>query len=128
MSKTSITVKRLSLFVAAFAAACVLAGSASAAGNPFGVTMVRFSPQTSPAKMHSQVEAAGGLVVGDLSAIDALAVVPRTRSFDARLTSSGSVRALFPDTLIAGDGEADSPRGRGPLERSDRGSERRRPA
>jgi hypothetical protein len=63
--------------------------------------------------MRSRVEAAGGAVVADLSAIDALAVVPRARGFDARLTSSGSVRALFPDTLIAGDVGADSPRSGG---------------
>jgi subtilisin family serine protease len=106
-------VKRPTLLLAALAAACVFAGSASAAGNPLGVAVVRFSPQTSPEQMRSQVEAAGGAIVADLSAIDALAVVPRARSFDARLTSSGSVRALFPDTLIAGDGVADNPRGGG---------------
>jgi lantibiotic leader peptide-processing serine protease len=101
-------VKRPTSLLAAFAAACVLAGSASAAGNPFGIDVVRFSPGTSPAQMRLQVAAAGGAVVADLSPIDALAVVPRARSFDARLLASGSVRALFPDTLIAGDGGADS--------------------
>jgi len=73
--ETCNTVKRLALLLAAVVAACAFAGSASAAGNPFGVTVVRFSPQTTPAQMRQAVNAAGGVVVTDLSAIDALAVV-----------------------------------------------------
>jgi lantibiotic leader peptide-processing serine protease len=106
-------VKRPSLVLAVFAAALSLAGTASAAGNPFGVAVVRFSPHASPAQMRSEVAAAGGVVVGDLSAIDALAVVPRSPSFYARLSSSGSVTTLFQDLLIAGERGMDEGRGGG---------------
>jgi subtilisin family serine protease len=107
------TVKRLTFLLAATAAACALTGSASAAGNPFGVTVVRFSAQTTPAQMRSTVTAAGGVVVGDLSAIGALAVVPRSTGFAARLNSSRSVTALFQDSLFTSDRDADAPRGGG---------------
>jgi lantibiotic leader peptide-processing serine protease len=106
-------VKGPSLVLAVFAAALSLAGTASAAGNPFGVAVVRFSPHASPAQMRSEVAAAGGVVVGDLSAIDALAVVPRARSFYARLSSSGSVTTLFQDRLIAAERGVDEGRGGG---------------
>jgi subtilisin family serine protease len=107
------TVKRLTFLLAATAAACALTGSASAAGNPFGVTVVRFSAQTTPAQMRSTVTAAGGVVVGDLTAIGALAVVPRSTGFAARLNSSRSVTALFQDSLFTSDRDADAPRGGG---------------
>jgi subtilisin family serine protease len=107
-------VKRRACFLAVFAAACVFAGSASAAGNPFGVTVVRFSPETTPAQMRAAVTAAGGVVVTDLSAIDALAVVPRSQSFDARIDANRSVTEVFEDTLLAGDRGVDlSPGGGG---------------
>jgi subtilisin family serine protease len=112
-AEISCTVKRPSLLLAAFVAACAFAGSASAAGNPFGVTVVRFSPETTPAQMRSSVVAAGGAVVGDLSAIDALAVVPRSPSFGARLASNGSVTAFFQDTLFEGDRSTDGTTGGG---------------
>jgi subtilisin family serine protease len=105
-------VKRLTFLLAAIAAACVLAGPASA-GNPFGVTVVRFSPQTTPAQMRSTVTAAAGVVVADLSAIGALAVVPRSTGFAARLDSSRSVTALFQDSLFTSDQGADVVRGGG---------------
>jgi len=95
-------VKRVTFLLAAFAASCVWAGPAFA-GNPFGVTVVRFSPHTSPAQMRSDVTTAGGVVVADLSAIDALAVVPRSARFGARLSSSRAVTAVFEDSLFAGD-------------------------
>jgi subtilisin family serine protease len=107
-------VKRRAFFLAVFAAACVFAGSASAAGNPIGVTVVRFSPETTPAQMRAAVTAAGGVVVTDLSAIDALAVVPRSQSFDARIDANRSVTEVFEDTLLAGDRGVDlSPGGGG---------------
>jgi hypothetical protein len=56
-------VKRLTLLLAAFAVACAFAGAASAGGNPFGVTVVRYTPQTSPAQMHAAVTAAGSSAV-----------------------------------------------------------------
>jgi lantibiotic leader peptide-processing serine protease len=105
-------VKRLTLLVV-FAVACVFAGSASAAGNPFGVTVVRFAPQTTPAQMRAQVTAAGGVVVADLSQIGALAVVARANGFAARVAASRSVTDLFPDTLFTSDHFADGPRGGG---------------
>jgi subtilisin family serine protease len=100
-------VKRLTLLVAAVAAVCAFAGSAAAAGNPFGVQVVRFSPETTPAQMRAAVAAAGGVVVSDLSAIDALAVVPRSASFGARIDSSRSVTVVFQDALLSADRGAD---------------------
>jgi subtilisin family serine protease len=101
------TVKRLTLLLAAVVACSAFAGSASAAGNPFGVTIVRFSPDTTPAQMRAAVTAAGGIVVTDLSAIDALAVVPRSPSFRSRVDANRSVTAFFEDTLLAADHGAD---------------------
>jgi subtilisin family serine protease len=112
-AELSTTVKRPSLLVAAFVVACGFAGSASAAGNPFGVSVVRFSSQTTPAQMRSSVAAAGGVVVADLSAIDALAAVPRSPAFNARLASNRSVTALFQDMLLEGDRSTDGVRGGG---------------
>jgi subtilisin family serine protease len=106
-------VKRPTLLLATFAAALAITGSASAAGNPFGVAVVRFSPQTTPAQMRATVTAAGGVVVADLSAIDALAVVSRSTGFDARLASSRSVTALFQDRLFGTEHGADGARGGG---------------
>src|SRR6478672_4713024 len=97
------TVMRPTLLLAAFAAAFALAGSATAAVNPFGVTVVRFSPGSTPAQMRSAVTAAGGVVVGDLSAIDALAVVPGSAGFGSRMASKPLVTGLFTDTLFASD-------------------------
>jgi subtilisin family serine protease len=106
-------VKRRTLLVAVCGIACVFAGSASAAGNPFGVTVVRFTPQTTPAQMRAQVVAAGGIVLADLSQIDALAVVPRASGFDTRVSANRSVTDLFPDTLFTSDHFAEGPRGGG---------------
>ena len=105
--------KRRTLLVAVCGIACVFAGSASAAGNPFGVTVVRFTPQTTPAQMRAQVVAAGGIVLADLSQIDALAVVPRASGFDTRVSANRSVTDLFPDTLFTSDHFAEGPRGGG---------------
>ena len=65
--------------------------------------MVRFAHGTTPAQMRAAVTASGGVVVGDLSAIDALAVVPSSAGFDARVSSKHSVTNLFADTLIGAD-------------------------
>src|SRR5262249_9547555 len=81
--------------------------------NPFGVTVVRFSPQTTPAQMRAAVTSAGGVVVADLSPIDAMAVVPRGSGFNARLSSTRSVTDFFQDTLFGSDHFADGPRGGG---------------
>ena len=106
--------KRLTLLLAVLASASAFVGSAAAAGNPFGVTVVRFAPQTTPAQMRAAVTAAGGVVVADLSQIDALAVVPRAAGFDARISSSRAVTASFLDTLVGSDGFADGQQAGGP--------------
>ena len=106
-SETCTTVKRLALLLAAVIAVCAFAGSASAAGNPFGVTVVRFSPETTPAQMRQAVSAADGVVVTDLSAIHALAVVPRSQGFGARIDANRSVTTFFPDTVLAAGHGAD---------------------
>ena len=100
-------VKRPGLLLAAFAAACAFGGSASAAGNPFGISVVRFSPGTTPTQMRSSVAAADGVVVTDLSAIRALAVLPRSSAFGARLASDRSVTAVFQDALLEGERDPD---------------------
>jgi subtilisin family serine protease len=112
-AETCNTVKRLTFLLAAIAAVCAFSGSASGAGNPFGVTIVRFSPETSPAQMRSAVAAAGGVVVTDLSAIDALAVVPRSSGFNARIDANRSVTTFFRDTLLAADPSVDLRQGGG---------------
>jgi subtilisin family serine protease len=93
-------VKRPSLLLAALAAALTLTGSSSAAGNPFGLTVVRFSAQTTPAQMRAAVASAGGMVVSDLSQIGALGVVPRSMGFAARLNGNRAVTALFQDSVL----------------------------
>jgi lantibiotic leader peptide-processing serine protease len=102
------TVKRPSLLLCALVAALAYAGTASAAGNPFGVTVVRFTHETTPTQMRAAVAAAGGVVVGDLSAIDALAVVPRSAGFDTRVASSRAVTAVFQDRLFTDDDDPDA--------------------
>jgi lantibiotic leader peptide-processing serine protease len=94
-------VKRLTLLSAAFVGALAITATAGAAGNPFGVTVVRFSSDSTPAQMRAAVTAAGGVVVGDLSAIDALAVVPASTGFRSRVASKPAVTSLFTDTLFA---------------------------
>jgi lantibiotic leader peptide-processing serine protease len=94
---------RPTLLLTTFAAALALTGSATAAGNPFGVNVVRFAHGTTPAQMRAAVTASGGVVVGDLSAIDALAVVPSSAGFEGRVSSKHSVTNLFADTLIGAD-------------------------
>jgi subtilisin family serine protease len=67
--------------------------------------------------MRTAVTASGGVVVGDLSAIDALAVVPRSGGFDASVTTKRSVTGLFADSLIGADrhdGLHDGGHGNGP--------------
>ena len=94
------TVKRPTLLLAAFAAALAFTGSSLAAGNPFGLTVVRFSAQTTPAQMRAAVTSAGGVVVADLSEIGALGVVPRSPGFAARLNADRAVTALFQDSVL----------------------------
>ncbi len=106
--------KRPSLLLAAFAAALALTGTASAAGNPFGVTVVRFAPGTTPAQMRAAVDSAGGVVVADLSLIDALGVVPRSPGFSARLGANRVVASIFQDSVLTTDRGSDELRGGNP--------------
>jgi lantibiotic leader peptide-processing serine protease len=115
-------VKRPSLLLAAVAGALVFAGSA-AASNPFGITVVRFTPGTPPAQMRSAVSSAGGVVVTDLSRIGALAAVPRSVDFAIRIRRNPAVTAAFQDMLVASDlGRDLNPNGGGRAPDSDGGS------
>ncbi len=96
-----VAVKRPTILLAALVAALALAGSASASGNPFGVTVVRFQHGTTPAEMRASVNAAGAVVVADLSEVDALAVVPRSSGFLARVNRDSDVTSAFPDVLLS---------------------------
>src|SRR4051795_2980538 len=104
---------RPTLLLATLAAALAVTGSATATGNPFGVTVVRFAHGTTPAQMRAAVTASGGTVIGDLSAIDALAVVPGSTGFDASVRTKRSVTQLFADSLLGGE-RHDRMRGGGP--------------
>jgi subtilisin family serine protease len=100
-------VKRPTLLLAALVAALALTGSSSAAGNPFGLTVVRFSAQTTPAQMRAAVASAGGVVVSDLSEIGALGVVPRSTGFAGRLNANRAVTAYFQDSMLTTQRGAD---------------------
>ena len=100
-------VKRPTLLLAALVAALALTGSSAAAGNPFGLTVVRFSAQTTPAQMRAAVASAGGVVVSDLSEIGALGVVPRSTGFAARLNANRAVTAYFQDSMLTTQRGAD---------------------
>ena len=93
-------VKRPTLLLAALFAALAFTGSSPAAGNPFGLTVVRFSAQTTAAQMRAAVVSAGGVVVSDLSEIGALGVVPRSTGFAARLNANRAVTAYFQDSML----------------------------
>jgi lantibiotic leader peptide-processing serine protease len=100
LAETVPMVKRPGLLLAAVIGALAFAGSASAS-NPFGVTVVRFLPGTSPAQMRSAVSAAGGAVVGDLSPVGALAAVPTSSGFAQRIQQNPVVTAEFEDVMMA---------------------------
>src|SRR2546425_4948385 len=109
---TKRTVKRPSLFLAAIVGALALAGSASAS-NPFGIMVVRFAPGTPPAHMRTEVADAGGSTVTDLSRIGALAAVPRSADFTARIRRNADVTAVFQDVLLVSDRSDLNPNGGG---------------
>jgi subtilisin family serine protease len=106
------TVKRPSLFFAAIVCALALTGSATAS-NPFGIMVVRFAPGTPPAQMRSEVAAAGGVTVTDLSRIGALAAVPRSADFAGRIRGNADVTTAFQDVLLVSDRSDTNPRGGG---------------
>ena len=92
--------KRPSILLATLVGALALAGYANA-GNPFNVTVVRFQPGTSPAQMRAAVNSAGADVVADLSEVNALAVVPRSPGFLARVDKNAAVTVAFQDVMLA---------------------------
>jgi subtilisin family serine protease len=96
-------VKRPSFLLAALVAALAFSGSATAAGNPFNLTVVRFAHGTTPAQMRSAVTSADGVVVSDLSAIDALVVIPRSDGFISRVDGNPAVSYAFKDAMLASD-------------------------
>jgi lantibiotic leader peptide-processing serine protease len=101
-AETNRTVKRPSLLLAAIVGTLAFAGSASAS-NPFGITVVRFVPGTPPAEMRAAVSSAGGVVIGDLSPINALAAASSTNGFTQRIGRNPLVVAAFQDALLVND-------------------------
>jgi subtilisin family serine protease len=96
-------VKRLLLVsacVAAFLAA--VPAYARAGSNPFGVTIVRFAPGTTPSQMQASVSAAGGQVVTDLSPLGAMAVASSAPDFRARLGADSRVATFFGESMFDG--------------------------
>jgi subtilisin family serine protease len=89
--------------VALAAVACTLPAAASAAsdprGNDLGIQVVRFAKGTSPAAMRQAVTNAGGEVVTDLSALNALAVVPTRSSFKSTVKGEKGVKAVWLDQV-----------------------------
>jgi hypothetical protein len=96
-------VKRLVLLLLCAAAVLAVApGYARAGSNPFGVTIVRFAPQTTPAQMRDAVAAAGGEVVTDLSPLGAMAVVSSAPDFRAKLGADSRVATFFGESMFDG--------------------------
>jgi lantibiotic leader peptide-processing serine protease len=87
----------LSLCVAAFLA---VAPAAQSKPNPFGITIVRFESGTTPAQMQAAIASAGGDVVTDLSPVGAMAVVPVTRDFGARIGANSHVAGFFAESMF----------------------------
>jgi subtilisin family serine protease len=95
--------------VAALVAAMLAAAAPSSAapgstgrtdprGNSFGIQVVRFAADTSPAAMRKAVADAGAEVLTDLSPLHAMAVVPKdASSFAARMKAQRGVRAVWLD-------------------------------
>lgn len=71
---------------------------ANPAGNRFGIQVVRFAPGTAPDAMRRAVANAGAEVLTDLTALNALAVVPKdASSFGARIKAQRGVEAAWVD-------------------------------
>ena len=66
-------------------------------GNDLGIQVVRFAKGTSPAAMRQAVKDAGAEVVTDLSAIDALAVVPTGSGFQTKIKGQTGVEGAWLD-------------------------------
>ena len=83
--------------VACAALPAVAAAKADPRGNDLGIQVVRFAEGTSPAAMRAAVANAGAEVVTDLSAIDALAVVPTGSGFQAKIKGQKGVEGAWLD-------------------------------
>ena len=70
-----------------------------ASANPLGITMVRFNKNVTPAQMASAIADAGGQIVTDLTAINAVAAIGNDASFAARITGNPRVAAAWIDRL-----------------------------
>ncbi len=90
----------LLLCAAAFLA--VAPGYARPGSNPFGVTIVRFAPGTTPEQMQAAVAAAGGQVVTDLSPLGAMAVASSAPDFRAKLGADSRVASFFAESMFDG--------------------------
>jgi lantibiotic leader peptide-processing serine protease len=99
------TLVAVGAMVAAMVVAAVpssAAPSAQARTNPransFGIQVVRFDPDMTPAAMRKAVADAGAEVLTDLSPLHAMAVVPKdASSFASRMKSQRGVRAVWVD-------------------------------
>jgi subtilisin family serine protease len=94
---------RRGLVIAALAAlACAAVPAVANAktdprGNSLGIQVVRFAEGTSPAAMRQAVKDAGAEVVTDLSAINALAVVPTGSGFQSKINGQKGVQGAWLD-------------------------------
>src|SRR5215216_4297536 len=68
-------------------------------GNDLGIQVVRFAEGTSPAAMRDAAANAGAEIVTDLSAIDALAVVPTKSGFATKIKAQKGVKAAWLDRV-----------------------------
>jgi subtilisin family serine protease len=88
----------LFLCVAAFLAVAPAYGRAKP--NPFRITIVRFESDTTPAQMQAAIANAGGDVITDLSPIGAMAVVPISHDFGARIGANSHVAGSFAESMF----------------------------
>lgn len=74
------------------------APAANPQANRYGIHVVRFAPGTAPEAMRQAVANAGAEVLTDLTALNALAVVPKdAASFGARIKAQRGVKAAWVD-------------------------------
>ena len=109
MSRPILRKTRLLVAVAALAGASLLAVVPSLAapaagaktdprGNPFGIQVIRVAPGTSPAAMRHAVSDSGAEVLTDLSALNAMAVVPsNAATFASKIKTQNGYRAAWVD-------------------------------
>ena len=83
-------------------------------GSPLGIQIVRFVKGTSPAQMRADVANAGGTVVADLSAANALAALPGSAGFSSAIAAQPGVAGSFSDRPVDGLHGRDDGHGGGP--------------